>query len=311
MVQCNRYERCERNTQSLKHDLRATQSEFKGVQIEAVPPPKAIADILVEGVRTNDFALVERLLLSRWNLNMAVDKNGSSFLHVAASSPNMTTQMCRLLINHGANPSFKDRAGLTCINRAENYGKSNQLREAMAEELALAAVEGNTEIVEVLLRAGLHADSTVENFETALHKAASVGNIWICQLLIKWHANLDAEDKNGKTPAAHAYANGQQSAARFLLRSGAKAPTGITAIPRRKKHQGESKSRLHMLVTGVRLRALGYARQHFMLKCNYHAVDQRDLEACEDMEHRMYREFITHQSSFCRVHESPEMDSCT
>lgn len=302
MVECDRYEYSEKNTQCFKHQLRATQSQPQGMRVELEPPPKAIADILVEAVKTHDVALMKRLLMSRWDLDTTVDESGSSFLHIAASSSHTSTRMLRLLINHGANPYFKDDVGLTCIDRAEQFGNSDQMRKAMTEELALAALENNPQMVEVLLKAGLHVDSTVENSETALHKAASSGNMWICNILIKWGANVEAQDKNGRTPAAHAYANAQYTTGRLLLRSGAKPPTGVAATPSKNmKGLGKCKSRLQMLMTGMRMRAMGYARQHFTLKCEYHPVDHCDLKACEDMEHRMYREFITHQQSFSQA----------
>jgi ankyrin repeat protein len=67
--------------------------------------------------------------------------------------------------------------------------------------LAMAAMNGRTEMMELLLDAGADVDQPTLHAGTALHAAAGQGQRNAAALLIAHGANVNARDRDGLTPA--------------------------------------------------------------------------------------------------------------
>jgi ankyrin repeat protein len=75
------------------------------------------------------------------------------------------------------------------------------------KDLCDAAYAGNVEMLKELLESGTNPSSGDYDARTALHKAASQGNITICDLLVQKKAAVNAIDNFGFTPLEDAFAN--------------------------------------------------------------------------------------------------------
>ncbi|CAH1955829.1 unnamed protein product [Acanthoscelides obtectus] len=104
---------------------------------------------------------------------------GYTALHYAARNGHL--DVCKLLIDSGANINAVTNGGVTALSRA--------------------ASTGHKEIVEYLL--GKNADPFIQDSDgkTALHKAAENGHLHICRILLSVAEKLkDIEDKRGNRP---------------------------------------------------------------------------------------------------------------
>jgi len=109
-------------------------------------------------------------------------------------------------------------------------GASPNDRGQVQATALMMAVEGkHNDVVETLLAAGADAKSTRGLGITALHTAASVGNIQAISLLARANADLNAAfGKDGTTPILSALRQRQWGAAKALLAAGA----NLMATPR-------------------------------------------------------------------------------
>ncbi len=83
--------------------------------------------------------------------------------------------------------------------------------------LHVAASEGHTNIIEILLEYGALADSRTKNFRTPLHIACVRGHFGVIQTLLMAGADADAKDINGNTPTHFTAEYGHKECLRFLL----------------------------------------------------------------------------------------------
>ncbi len=97
--------------------------------------------------------------------------------------------------------------------------------------LMMAALRGHIEIARKLIARDADVNKTGW---TPLHYAATGGHVAIIELLLEYHAYIDAESPNGTTPLMMAAQYGTQAAVKLLLDSGAdpglKNQLGMTAI---------------------------------------------------------------------------------
>lgn len=107
----------------------------------------------------------------------------------------------------------------------------NQLNAKGESPLMLAALKGYQDLVEQLIERGADVNKTGW---TALHYAASSGQLPTISLLIEHSAYIDAESPNGTTPLMMAAMYGTPAAVTLLLREGAdpqlKNQQGLSAL---------------------------------------------------------------------------------
>lgn len=129
------------------------------------------------------------------------------------------------------NPLDRDAEGETLLARAAALGKADDVRRMVNEcspgaelmaEAGLRAAEGNrVNVLEVLARRGMGADTQV-NGVPLLHAAAQNGACDAMRWLIERGAQVNARDAEGATPLIHAVLSQKPAAVRLLLKYGAK-----------------------------------------------------------------------------------------
>ena len=88
--------------------------------------------------------------------------------------------------------------------------------------LSLACSNGNAPMIELLLKAGADANTTLPEGETALMTAANTGNVAALKVLIAHGANVNAtENSRGQTALMWAVNEGHLDAAQALIEAGA------------------------------------------------------------------------------------------
>jgi ankyrin repeat protein len=154
---------------------------------------------LVDAARKGE-AQVVRSLLQQKSVDVnetAVD--GMTALHWAVQRDD--TRMVETLIRSGANAQSASRYGVRPI--------------------ALAAVNGNADILKLLLDAGADPNSGLSPDETAVMAAARTGKIDALKLLLAHGGRLDARDARGQTALMWAAAKDNGPAVRLLVEAGA------------------------------------------------------------------------------------------
>jgi ankyrin repeat protein len=100
--------------------------------------------------------------------------------------------------------------------------------------LMLAALEGHTDVVKLLLDKGAPVNETNEYKVPPLFMAAGAGHIDIVKLLLDKGAKVNARTNHDNTPLEHAAQNGHADVAKLLIDSGAeieaKDDMGVTPL---------------------------------------------------------------------------------
>ncbi|KAE8443682.1 hypothetical protein EG329_001454 [Mollisiaceae sp. DMI_Dod_QoI] len=130
----------------------------------------------------------------------AQTKLGLTALHIASSKGHI--RVVRLLLERGANPGQVDNNGRTALHCAvtEDYEAVTQMLIQKVKSLV---------------------DARDEEKRTALHVAASAGNLPIVTLLLGSGAEIDVRDREGFTPLHRAVSQQHEDLTLFLLRRGA------------------------------------------------------------------------------------------
>ncbi|HEV8415680.1 MAG TPA: ankyrin repeat domain-containing protein [Bryobacteraceae bacterium] len=104
----------------------------------------------------------------------------------------------RVLIAHGADPSLKQKNGTTALMFAAGLGRGTGVfaKDYATEAELLAAVKF---LVELGVQSGVDVNAANDAGQTALHIAAQASD-GIVKYLAEHGANLDAKDKQGRTP---------------------------------------------------------------------------------------------------------------
>lgn len=162
-----------------------------------------------QAVKRDDAQAVRQLLARGFDAN-TLDPQGQSGMASALREP--SEKVARLLIDWPK----------TDLNAQSAQGET---------PLMLAAIKGEFELVEKLIKKGADVNKTGW---TPLHYAATTGQLKVISLLLENHAYIDAESPNGSTPLMMASMYGTPAAVKLLLEEGAdpllKNQQGLSAL---------------------------------------------------------------------------------
>ncbi len=148
-------------------------------------------------------------------------------------------EKARLLLEQGAWANEPNRNGWTAMFTAAWHGHVEVVsllrdHDGIWEEgcapyghipLHLAAIQGNEEMVELMLTRGYHdtgfINASPSSGETSLWMAACCGHSRVVELLLAHGANVHRADRYGNTPLHAAAASGNAQIVRLLLEHGA------------------------------------------------------------------------------------------
>jgi beta-glucosidase len=153
-----------------------------------------IGDAMIYFAARGDMAKVEALVRKGIDVK-AVDAQGGTALHYAAQEGHK--DVVKLLLSKDADINAKDKDGKTPL------------------EVALS--QRRNDVVKLLLERGADIPT--------IHMAAFVGSLDKLRNCIKVGADMDAKDKNGRTPLLRAVTGGHIDAVGFLIENGADVNT--------------------------------------------------------------------------------------
>ena len=151
---------------------------------------------LADAAEKSDRATIRTLLKQRADVN-APQADGMTALHWAAYRDDLET--AKLLASANANAT--NRYGVT--------------------PLSLACQNGNTAMVELLLRQGADPNTALRGGETVLMTAARTGQAGPVQALLARGAVVDAKERRGQSALMWAAADGHAAVVELLLKAGA------------------------------------------------------------------------------------------
>ncbi len=160
----------------------------------------------IEAAKSGNFAEVEKMLKAGFDINSQNQNGHTALLRTAGDGP---TEMVRLLIDRGAEV---------------NPGRDDAKRSGTP--LIWAAQGDKPETAELLIERGAKIEESASSYGlTAFGEAAKYGRVQVMKVLIKHHADVNANGNNGVTPLMYAAQNRDVEAVRFLLANGARVNT--------------------------------------------------------------------------------------
>ncbi|KAI5802979.1 ankyrin repeat-containing domain protein [Geopyxis carbonaria] len=173
-----------------------------------------------------------------------VSADGTTLLHLAASTNNTATLSALLSSTHSLNITTTTTRGWTPLHTAAHHGASaattlllaagadtNTADTKSLTPLLLAARDGshgtrvsqagNAATIAALIAAGADANAAGDAGLTALHYAARNGHVEVVKLLLGKDVAVDAQDAEGRTPLFHAAKRGAETVVHALLEAGA------------------------------------------------------------------------------------------
>lgn len=183
--------------------------------------------------------------------------DGRTTLHVAAAEGNLA--VVALLCDLGAATNVKDRWGLTPLVDAITHkhdavaakllAEGAQLELDGSDSLLFAAVSaGDTQRIASLLSFGVEIDVTTHDKRTALHHAATIGQVRVVEYLISRLADVNKADRRGWTPLDDAIHNQHQIVMQMLKLAGSIACESVLATETIKAAASADVDRLRFLV---------------------------------------------------------------
>jgi ankyrin repeat protein len=152
------------------------------------------------------FGLTSLLLLSpyiaRADISSALNPFGNYTNNIARAAEANDVGKVRALLSSGNN-----------VNEVEEAGQRTGLHTA--------AINGNIQIVAILIKAGARVDARDTLGNTPLIYAADHDHLEVAKLFLDVGAQIDAENKNGMTPLMVAAKDGEVEMVRTLLAHGA------------------------------------------------------------------------------------------
>jgi ankyrin repeat protein len=150
-------------------------------------------------------AETDQLEIAKYALANSVDPNSSlrSFAAIHIAAMNNSVDVMKLLIQHKANltvGTFDKRA---------------------TPPIFLALQREHTEVIDLLLKAGVNPNSVSKNGMPLLHKAATNRNSSPLKILLNYDVNIEARDRLDKTALMNAVSRGHLENIKLLLNAGA------------------------------------------------------------------------------------------
>ncbi|XP_044726613.1 serine/threonine-protein phosphatase 6 regulatory ankyrin repeat subunit B-like isoform X3 [Chrysoperla carnea] len=154
--------------------------------------------------------VVEVLLEYNANVNVRNHIDRETPLHVSARSRDV--EICKMLLNKGADVDAKEKNGSTALHIATEEG-SNEIVKLLLERgakvdsknkcnitpLYLSAQRDHQEIIETLLKFGADINSRNKYGRTALHIASFKEHVKVVTTLLEYGCDINSRDWVGKT----------------------------------------------------------------------------------------------------------------
>ncbi|OAM05710.1 MAG: hypothetical protein TV41_06320 [Wolbachia endosymbiont of Dactylopius coccus] len=176
---------------------------------------------LFNAVQKNDLNSVKDLINKGANINA---RNGNTLLHMAVSiNTGNPLSLIKLLIEKGADISSKNNSVQTLLDVANQYGKSevaNFLRDKQSEYdhlLLDAARSGNLDKITDLLNSGANIEAKEKDGKTPLYLAAREGHLYAVKSLLNKGANIEAIENDKWTPLHTAAYHGKLDVVKLLV----------------------------------------------------------------------------------------------
>ncbi|KAK9444770.1 ankyrin 2,3/unc44 [Metarhizium brunneum] len=160
--------------------------------------------------------VVERLLRVPNIGQDCQDKYGHSAISYAAENGHL--EVVKMLAS--GRKSAIDAKTLTAASKRMGNTKNSSIMTFLLDNgingslvdsvLRIAVSEEFDEVVSLLVGRGANVNTTYESTSTPLHKAARLGNVGICKILLKAGATVDSETKEKETPLILAVSRGHQ-----------------------------------------------------------------------------------------------------
>ena len=158
---------------------------------------------LFTAIRDGNLDQVAYLIKGGADIDVTEKGTGYGVMHFAALCQKNPEEMCKLLIELGADPEQESNDDITPLH--------------------VAAQTGNVAFAAALIKHGeVDVDAEDDLDRTPLHIAIGAGQNGVAALLLQNGADANAEDDNDKTPLDYAKEGGNQQGAALLVQAGAK-----------------------------------------------------------------------------------------
>jgi ankyrin repeat protein len=183
---------------------------------------------LNRAIADNDIRIVRLVVKMGFNVNSRSGLTSWTPLHFAAANGNK--EISELLISGGANLNTKDKDGNTPLEYALTM-KHKEVARLLIDRgaevnnctLNSAALAGNKEIVELLLKKGLNVNSPCPPYTSTLGSAIIKDHDGVVELLLDHGAALNPKETNFLSTPLHAAASiHAEKTANLLISKGAK-----------------------------------------------------------------------------------------
>ncbi|CAH3188686.1 unnamed protein product [Porites lobata] len=110
------------------------------------------------------------------------------------------------------------KAAALCLEKGADV---DCLKVGSVTALHMAATKGNLEVADLLISRGADVNKKDGDYKTPLHRAAMFNQLNVIEFLVKKEAKIHARDSEGRSPFLNAVAAGHVDCARVLLKLGA------------------------------------------------------------------------------------------